>query len=193
MSTEFVDFLLKRRSVLARSMAEPGPGECELEQILRAGMRVPDHGRLTPWRFIVIRGEARARMGQVLGEAYRKAHPDCIDEQVEIESERFERAPLVVAVVSRTNPAHKIPEWEQILSSGAACQNMLTAALAMGFAAQWITEWPAYNDDVKRALGLEPADRIAGFLYLGTMTEPPAERQRPEYGDIVSEWTGPAA
>jgi nitroreductase len=193
MSTEFVDFLLRRRSVTTRMMAEPGPSDTELEQILRAGMRVPDHGRLTPWRFIVIRGDARAKMGEVLGEAYRKTHPDCIEEQVEIERERFGRAPLVVAVVSHTNPAHKIPEWEQILSSGAACQNMLTAALAMGFAAQWITEWPAYNDDVKRALGLQPADRIAGFLYLGTMTEPPTERQRPEYGDIVSEWTGPAA
>jgi len=193
MSSELVDFLLKRRSVLVRTMSEPGPGDAELEQILRAGMRVPDHGRLTPWRFIVIRGDARARMGEVLGEAFRRANPDCIDEQVEIERERFERAPAIVAVASRTNPQHKIPEWEQILSSGAACQTMLTAALSMGYAAQWITEWPAYNEDVRRALGLAPADRIAGFLYLGTATEPPEERPRPEYGDIVSEWTGPAA
>jgi nitroreductase len=99
----------------------------------------------------------------------------------------------VVAVVSRTNPAHKIPEWEQILSAGAACQNMLTAALSMGLAAQWVTEWPAYNDDVKRALGAAPTDRIAGFLYFGSMTEAPTDRERPDYANIVSEWTGPAA
>ena len=156
-------------------------------------MRVPDHGRLTPWRFIVIRGAAREKLGLILGEAFRKANPDCIDEQVEIEEERFARAPTVIAVISRTNPEHKIPEWEQVLSSGAACQNMLTAALGMGFAAQWITEWYAYNEDVKVALGLEPADKVAGFLYLGSMTEAPTDRLRPDYQDIVSEWTGPTA
>lgn len=190
--TDPADFLLTRRSVVVRDMAGPGPSDADLEKILRAGMRVPDHGRLTPWRFIVIRGDAREKMGRVLGAAYRKANPDCIDEQVEIEQERFARAPVVIAVLSHTNPQHKIPEWEQILSSGAACQNMLTAALGMGYAAQWITEWCAYNEDVKAALGATPGDRIAGFLYLGSMKEPPTDRQRPDYGDIVSEWTGPA-
>jgi nitroreductase len=174
-------------------MIGPGPTDADLEKILRAGMRVPDHGRLTPWRFRVIRGAARETLGAILGEAYRKANPDCIDEQVEIEKERFARAPIVIAVISHTNPEHKIPEWEQILSSGAACQNMLTAALGMGYAAQWITEWYAYNADVKAALGAQPADRIAGFLYLGTLKEAPTDRARPEYDDIVSEWTGPAA
>jgi nitroreductase len=191
--SELTDFLLKRRSVVVRDMDGPGPNDDDLEKILRAGMRVPDHGRLTPWRFIVIRGEAREKMGKVLGAAYRKANPDCIDEQVEIEEERFSRAPIIIAVVSRTSPAHKIPEWEQILSSGAACQNMLTAALGMGYAAQWITEWCAYNADVKAALGAAPSDRIAGFLYLGSMKAPPTDRERPDYDNIVSEWTGPAA
>lgn len=190
--SDLPEFLLKRRSIVVRNMAEPGPTDGDLENILRAGMRVPDHGRLTPWRFMVIRGDARDKMGKVLGTAFRKANPDCIDEQVEIEEERFSRAPLVIAVISRTQPEHKIPEWEQVLSSGAACQNMLTAALGMGYAAQWITEWCAYNDDVKAALGLEPNDRVAGFLYLGTRTEEPTDRQRPEYEEIVSEWTGPA-
>lgn len=190
--SDLPEFLLKRRSIVVRNMAEPGPTDDDLENILRSGMRVPDHGRLTPWRFMVIRGDARDKMGKVLGTAFRKENPDCIDEQVEIEEERFSRAPLVIAIISRTNPEHKIPEWEQILSSGAACQNMLTAALGMGYAAQWITEWCAYNDDVKAALGMEPSDRVAGFLYLGTRTEEPTDRQRPEYGDIVSEWTGPA-
>jgi nitroreductase len=193
MSSEFVDFLLKRRSVVARMMTGPGPDADALDKILRTGLRVPDHGRLTPWRFIVIRGEAREKMSDVVEAAYRKKNPEAIDEQVEIERERFLRAPVVVAVASHTNPAHKIPEWEQILSSGAACQNMLTAALSMGFAAQWITEWPAYDDGVKAALGLEPADRIAGFLYFGSMTEAPTDRDRPDYAAIVSEWTGPAS
>ena len=191
--SDLSEFLLKRRSVVVRNMEEPGPSSDDLENILRAGMRVPDHGRLTPWRFIVIRGGAREKLGKILGEAFRKANPECIDEQVEIEEERFARAPTVIAVISRTNPEHKIPEWEQVLSSGAACQNMLTAALGMGFAAQWITEWYAYNEDVKVGLGLKPSDKVAGFLYLGSMTEPPTDRLRPEYQDIVSEWTGPTA
>ena len=186
------DFLLSRRYSVVRDMANPGPTDEDLEKILSAGMRVPDHGRLTPWRFIVIRGDARDKMGKVLGEAFRLANPDCIDEQVEIENERFARAPIIIAVVSRTVPEHKIPEWEQVLSSGAACQNLLTSALGMGYAAQWITEWCAYDDHVKGALGLKASDRISGFLYLGTRTEEPTDRQRPEYDDIVSEWTGPA-
>jgi len=190
--TDTSEFLLSRRSIVVRNMADPGPSDADLEKILRAGMRVPDHGRLTPWRFIVIRGDAREKMGKVLGEAFRSANPDCIDEQVEIEEERFARAPIVIAVVSRTVPEHKIPEWEQVLSSGAACQNILTSALGMGYAAQWVTEWCAYNDSVKSALGLEPNDKIAGFMYFGSRTEEPTDRQRPEYGDIVSEWTGPA-
>jgi nitroreductase len=189
--TDLPDFLLKRRSVVVRDMGEPGPNDAEIEKIMRAGMRVPDHGRLTPWRFIVIRGEARDKMGKILGTAFRAANPDCIDEQVEVEEERFGRAPVVIAIVSHTDPEHKIPEWEQILSSGAACQTMLISALSMGFAAQWITEWYAYNDDVKAALGVQSPDRIAGFLYLGTMGDAPTDRARPEYENIVSEWTGP--
>ena len=109
---------------------------------------------------------------------------------VEIEAERFERAPVVVAVVSRVVPGHKVPEWEQILSSGAVCLNLLNAATALGFAAQWLTEWPAYNDDVKQALGLETGDRIAGFVYFGTAKEKPEERFRPAVEAVVSEWTG---
>ncbi len=191
--TDLSDFLLSRRSIVVREMLGPGPTDADLEKILRAGMRVPDHGRLTPWRFKVIRGDAREKLGEILGTAYRKANPDCIDEQIEIEKERFSRAPIVIAVISHTNPQHKIPEWEQILSSGAACQNMLTAALSMGYAAQWITEWYAYNADVKAALGAEQNDRVAGFLYLGTMKDKPTDRERPEYGNIVSEWIGPAS
>ena len=186
-----LDFLLSRRSVLARMMEGPGPGEEDLRRILQTGLRVPDHGRLAPWRFIVIRGEARERLGGVLAETFERKNPDAIDEQIEIERERLTRAPVVVAVVSKVVKEHKIPEWEQILSSGAACQTMLIAALSMGYAAQWITEWYAYDPDVKAALGIGAEDRVAGFLYLGNEAAEPTERMRPEYDDIVSEWAPP--
>lgn len=187
--SETLDFLLKRRSVVVRNLSDPGPSDEELDTILRAAMRVPDHGRLTPWRFVLIKGENRVAFGKILGDAFRTANADAFDELVEVEEERFQRAPVVVAVISRVVKEHKIPEWEQILSSGAACQNMLHAAHASGFAAQWITEWPAYDPNVHAALGLEDGDQIAGFVYIGTAKEPPTERQRPEFGDIVSEWT----
>ncbi len=186
-----LDFLLSRRSILARMMEGPGPDDADLRRILRTGLRVPDHGRLAPWRFIVIRGEAREKLGGVLAETFERKNPDAIDEQIEIERERLTRAPVVVAVVSKVVKEHKIPEWEQILSSGAACQTMLIAALSMGYAAQWITEWYAYDPDVKAALGVGAEDRIAGFLYLGNEAAEPTERMRPEYDDIVSEWTPP--
>ncbi len=190
--TEIIDFLLTRRSVTARNLTEPGPSEAQLDMILRAAHRVPDHGKLGPWRFIILKGNARAEFGEILGAAYKKENPDAFDELIEVEKERFQRAPVIVAVTSRITPEHKIPEWEQTLSSGAACMNMLNAAHALGLAAQWITEWPAYNDDVAKALGVGEKERIVGFIYIGTAAQPPDERTRPEISDIVTEWTGPA-
>ena len=187
---ETIEFLLKRRSITVRNMVGPGPSDDDLETILRAGIRVPDHGKIGPWRFILLKGDSRIRFSDRVAEAYRKANPDAIEEQVEIEHERFQRAPVVIAVVSRTIASHKIPVWEQQLSSGAACMNMLNAAQALGYAAQWITEWPAYNDDVAAALGLAENERVAGFVYLGSVANPPEERDRPDLGDIVSEWGG---
>ena len=186
--TDIIDFILSRRSVTARNMTEPGPSADELDKILRAGMRVPDHGRLGPWRFIVIKGEARVAFGDVLGEAFKNENPDAFEELVEVERERFQRAPVVIVVTSRVIKEHKIPEWEQTLSSGAACINLLNASHAIGYAAQWLTEWPAYNEDVAAALGLEENERVAGFVYVGTPKEPPTERQRAEYEAVVSEW-----
>jgi nitroreductase len=190
--TEIIDFLLTRRSVTARNMVEPGPSDEQLDMILRAAHRVPDHGKLGPWRFIILRGDARAEFGEILGAAFQKENPDAFEELIEVERERFQRAPVVVTVTSRITPEHKIPEWEQTLSSGAACMNMLNAAHAIGFAAQWITEWPAYNSDVADALGVGDNERIAGFVYIGTAAEPPEERRRPDIGDIVTEWKPPA-
>jgi nitroreductase len=189
-TTEIIDFLTRRRSVTARNLTDPGPRDDQLQQILAAGVRVPDHGRLGPWRFIVIKGDARAKFGDVLADAYEKANDGTFEELLDIERERFQRAPVVIAVASRVIKDHKIPEWEQQLSSGAACMNMLNAAHAMGYTAQWLTEWPAYNDDVAAALGLGENERIAGFVYVGSPAEPPEERKRAALEDVVSEWTG---
>ena len=184
-----IEFLLSRRSTVALMMDGPGPDDADLRKILEAGMRVPDHGRLTPWRFIVIRGDARNTIGDVIAASYKKNNPDAIEEQVEMERERLTRAPVVVAVLSKVRKGHKVPEREQVLSSGAACQTMLIAAQAMGFAAQWLTEWYAYDADVKAAVGADADDEIAGFVYFGNETGEAKERGRPEYDDIVSEWS----
>ena len=189
LDSETIDFLTTRRSTVARMMDEPGPSDDEMKKIMEAGMRVPDHGRLTPWRFIVIRGDARDTIGNVIADAFKRNNPDAIEEQIEIEQERLTRAPVVIAVVSRVQKEHKIPEWEQVLSAGAACQTMLIAAQSMGYAAQWLTEWYAYDDDVKVAIGAEAGDEIAGFVYLGTGTGKLSDRARPEYDNIVSEWS----
>ena len=184
---DLIDFLLSRRSVLADTMDGPGPDDAELRRIIGAGIRVPDHGRLMPWRFIVIRGEAREKLGAVIGQSFRRDNPDAHEKRVWREQQRFVRAPVVVAVISAVDKSHKIPEWEQILSSGAACQTILIAALSMGYAAQWLTEWYAYDPQVREALGLRDDDRVAGFLYIGN-ADSPNERVRPCYGDVVSEW-----
>ncbi len=189
LDSKTIDFLTTRRSTVARMMDEPGPSDDEMKKIMEAGMRVPDHGRLTPWRFITIRGDARDTIGNVIADAFKKNNPDAIEEQIEIEQERLTRAPVVIAVVSRVQKGHKIPVWEQVLSAGAACQTMLIAAQSMGYAAQWLTEWYAYDDDVKAAIGAEAGDEIAGFVYLGTSTGKLSDRARPEYDNIVSEWS----
>lgn len=188
---EIVDFLLRRRSVKAVDLTEPGPAEDDLEKILRAGMRVPDHGKLTPWRFIVIRGTARERFGDLLATVMREEEGETKERKIEFARAMPLRAPVIIAVLSRGNPDHKIPLWEQELSAGAACQTMLIAATALGYGAQWITEWPAYRDTVLRALGGGGNDRLAGFLYIGTPVQAPEERDRPAFEDIVTEWTGP--
>ena len=188
LDNETIDFLTSRRSTVARMMGGPGPDDESLREIMKAGMRVPDHGRLTPWRFIVIRGEARAKLGEVIASSFKTKKPDAIEEEIEIERERLSRAPVVVAVISKVRKEHKIPEWEQVLSSGAACQTMLIAAQSMGYAAQWLTEWYAYDADVKQAIGAEPEDEIAGFLYLGSGVGELKDRVRPDYDEIVSEW-----
>lgn len=187
-SRETIDLLLTRRSAKALTMVEPGPSDDELETVLRAGARVPDHGKLAPWRFILFKGEARRQFGEVLARIYAKVEPRATNEQIEFEASRLTRAPVVVAVVSRVTPGIKIPEWEQLLSAGAVCQNMLIAATALGYGAQWLTEWYAFDADVSRELGLGENEKIAGYLYFGSESVAKDERPRPELSEITSEW-----
>ncbi|MEM9169966.1 MAG: nitroreductase family protein, partial [Pseudomonadota bacterium] len=142
-SQETLAFLARRRSTTARLLAGPGPDAEALSLMLRIAARAPDHRRVTPFRFIVYEGAARTRAGEALAAAFRTMEPGAADDRVAQERARFERAPVVVAVVSKVDPNHKTPEWEQILTAGAVCQNLLLAALASGFAAQWLTEWYA--------------------------------------------------
>ena len=188
MSNPVIDHLLARRSVSANSLGEPGPNEAQLRLILTAAARVPDHKKLVPWRFVLFQGEARTLFGNILAEACRRAEADPGQFRLENEAKRFLRAPLVIAVISRVRENPAAPEWEQILSVGASCQNLLTAATALGFGAQWITEWYAYNDDIRAVLGLGDGERVAGFVYIGTAKETPEERERPDLGAIVTSW-----
>ena len=179
MSNSTIEHLLKRRSVSANALGDPGPDRAQLEQILTAAARVPDHKKLAPWRFILFEGEARDAFGRVLAEVCREEEPEPSAIRLETEAKRFLRAPVVIAVISRVRTNVPVPEWEQVLSAGAACQNMVLAASALGFGVNWITEWYAFSGGVRRALGLEENERVAGFIYIGTAKEKPEERPRP--------------
>jgi len=179
--------LRTRRSARPRDLVEPGPDAGELRRMLAVAMRTPDHGKLHPWRFVHVARRRRDAFAALLRRAYRAENPQ--PGRLELEAnERFARqAPELVVALSSPTPAHKIPVWEQQLSCGAACMNLLHATHAMGFAAGWVTGWAAYNDEVLAAFGAPP-ERIAGFVFIGTAGVDPEERMRPEYGEVVSEW-----
>ena len=181
-----IEFLKTRRSVKPREMGGQGPSPGELETILTIGARVPDHGKLAPWRFIVFEGDARARAGSVIAQVFAKKNPAAPQAEVEIEKLRLMEAPLVIAVVSLTRPHPKVPPWEQELSAGAACMNIVIAATAMGYAANWLTGWFAFDRDVLDGLGLTADEKIAGFIHIGTRSKPNEDRPRPALGDIVT-------
>jgi nitroreductase len=183
-----IDFLLSRRSGSAKAMKGPGPTRDQLTTILQAGIRVPDHGKLAPWRFIILEGDARARFGDVLVEALKETEPTASEERISLERGRFMRAPVIVAVVSRVREAIPSPEWEQILSAGASCQTIVIAAHALGFVANWITEWCAYHPRVRERLGLKSGERVAGFIYIGHPALPLEERVRPRLSDLLTFW-----
>ena len=185
-----IELLKTRRSMKPREMTGPGPSSAELETILTIASRVPDHGKLAPWRFIVFDGEARRTAGEKIAAVFRADNPQATADQIEFERNRLARAPLVVAVVSRAGPHLKIPEWEQQLSSGASAMSLVFAAHAMGYAASWITEWYAYDRRVLDALGLAPTEKITGFVHIGRPGKPPEDRPRPDLTAIVSRYEG---
>ena len=171
-------YLQGRRSVRVSDITAPAPSAAVLDEILRTGLRVPDHGKLFPWYVLVFEGEARLRAGEIFADVSGDDAAAAL----------FMRAPVVVAVVHRARRS-KHPLWEQVLSAGALCQNIALAAHASGFAATWLTEWIAYDDAVKARLGLDARDHVAGFLYIGTAALQPEERDRPALAGIVTRWS----
>ena len=188
--TSPLSLLASRRSASAKAMGEPGPDAGQIAEILRIAVRVPDHGKLTPWRFIVFEGEARARAGEIMAARWKALNPGHGEAILAEQRRTFLRAPVVIAVVSTAGEHPKIPVWEQVLSAGAVCQNMLIAATALEVGCQWISGWQAYDRQVLESFGVAETEKLAGFIYLGTPTEPVTDRPRPEPQSLTTRWTG---
>jgi nitroreductase len=186
-----LELLKTRRSVKPMELTGPAPHTAEIDTLLTIASRVPDHGKLAPWRYIVFEDEARTAAGEKIAAAFLAGHPDATPDQIDFEHNRLARAPLVIAVVSRAAPHVKIPEWEQQLSAGASTMSLVLAAHAMGYAASWITEWYAYDRQVLDAFGLSDGERIAGFVHIGRPAKLPEDRERPKLEAIVTRYSAP--
>lgn len=184
--TDTLALLKLRRSVPPQFLTAPGPDAGQLDDLLTIASRVPDHGKLAPWRFVVFEGAAREKAGDIVAEAFKTKNPQADAEKIAFERNRLVQAPVIVAVVSTAKPHVKIPQWEQELSAGAVCMNLLIGAQAMGFGASWLTNWFSFDRAVLAAFGLAEDERIAGFIHIGTPTAAPADRERPALADIVS-------
>ncbi len=184
-NTATYDLLMNRRSVKARDMAGPGPDRDAMEKILQAALRVPDHGKLFPWRYLVLEGASREKLGDLIAKAL-------VDENESSEkvAEKMKgyatQGPVLVVAISSVREESTIPVWEQELSAGAACQNMITAATALGYASCWLTGWASYSPTVKDGLGLKANENIAGFIFFGNQADEPSERPRPEFDNHVT-------
>jgi nitroreductase len=187
--TSALSLLRTRRSGRPRDLVGPGPDEAQLREILTITMRVPDHGKLAPWRFVIVRKQDRPQLEALLLRAFRIGNPEPTRAELEAVGRFANQAPALVVVLSSPAEGHKIPVWEQQLSAGAACMNLLNAVHALGFAGGWITGWPTYSDEVKRTFG-SGGETIAGFMFIGTPGLPLEERPRPDYDRIVSTWPG---
>jgi nitroreductase len=185
------EFFLTRRSGKPRDMVAPGPTPDQMRAILGAAQRVPDHGKLAPWRFVVVGADQRAVLAALLTSVYRTEKPDAGRLEIEAMEQFAHQAPSLVVVLSTPVVGSKIPLWEQQLSSGAACMQLLNAVHAQGFVGGWLTGWACYNDEVKAAFGGRDSDAIAGFIFIGTPSRDLDERPRPDYDAIVSHWNAP--
>ena len=183
-----LEALDQRRSVPSKQLGEPGPDEATLLRMLQSAVRVPDHGKLVPFRFLRIAGDARHALGEFLAARTLQRDPQAPPATVEKDRLRFSHAPVVVAVVARIQAGHKVPEQEQLLTAGCACFALLQAAQALGFGAQWLTAWMAYDPEVVRLLGLGPDERIVGFIHIGTAKTDAPERDRPDPRSLLSDW-----
>jgi len=179
--------------VSGSALVDPAPDELVLHTILSAALRAPDHGRLRPWRFTVVRGAARRRLGELMATAYQRRHPDAVPAQIEKEKGKPLRAPLILVVAAKVDEHSNIPAIEQVLSAGAAAQNVMVAAFALGFGCAWKTGEAAYDPEIKSAFGLAPTDAIVGFLYLGSNASPPAPSAPLDPSDHMVEWPDQAA
>jgi nitroreductase len=185
-----LDFLNRRLSVPSRQLGEPAPDGEQLEQLLVAAIRAPDHGKLMPTRLLLIRGETRAKLGEALAAIHRRAEPGAPEAAFEKDRERYNFAPLIVCVIARVDAAHpKVPAQEQILSAGCVAYNLLLGAQALGFGAQWLTGWAAYDRDAAALLGLKHDERVIGFVHIGTARRPAVDGPRPVLADVVGELT----
>jgi len=187
--TDAREYLKTRRTISAAFLGDPAPDGDQLNEILTIASRVPDHGKLTPWRFVVFSGESRLQAGAALALRYAEINPDAEEKLLAWERNQFAKAPLVVAVVSRAAPHVKIPEFEQLLSAGAVAMNLVHGTHALGFAAQWVTGWFVYDDTAGRILGLQTGERLVAIVHIGTPSVPPVDRPRPPLADIVSNWS----
>ena len=188
-----LDFLLNRRSVPSRLLAAPGPDESVLQALFAAALQVPDHGKLAPFRLLRIEAEGRLQLGEFLARLTQARQPEAESALIEKERQRFASAPLVLAVIACITPAHKVPEQEQLLSAGMVGYNLLQGAQALGFGAQWLTGWAAYDAQVAAYLGLVQNERVIGFVHIGTATGAAPERPRPTPTEKVQKWNVGAA
>jgi nitroreductase len=188
-ASSLLSHLATRRSAKPRQLVAPGPSPAQLDDIVTLAARTPDHGKLAPWRFVVIDIEKRAAFAEILDKAYRRARPNAGRLEHEAVAAFAHQAPCLIVVLSAPDTASHIPLWEQQLSCGAATMNLLHAVHAHGFAGSWITGWAAYNDDVAAALAVRGVDRIAGFVFIGTLPDSPEERPRPALDRIVRRWS----
>ncbi|MBB5754282.1 nitroreductase family protein [Prosthecomicrobium pneumaticum] len=184
--------LERRRSVPLRAFADTPIAAADLARMLAIAARVPDHGRLTPWRFIVVEGEARAAAGRLLDALYARQNPDLAEAKRDMWTVYMMRAPATVLLVSRPDAAAKVPEWDQVLSAGCAGMNLVTAAAALGYAAQWLIKWPGRDPNAAALFGVGAGERVAGFIHLGRPAARQADRPRPAIGSVVTHWRSPA-
>ena len=178
--------LTTRRSIKPIELQGPPPTSAEIDTLLTVASRVPDHGKLAPWRFILFEGDARVRAGEIIAGVFARKNPQASSAEIEVEKKRLTDAPLVIAVVSLTKQHPKVPPFEQELSAGASAMNIVTAATALGYGACWLTGWFAFDRDVLDGLGVKADEKVAGFIHIGKTAKPNEDRPRPVLSEIVT-------